>query len=179
MDIGCGIGDLTIQLNRVPDIQRIYGIDISKDVIEYAKQHYSAQNIQYLIGDMNVEWNQLTPELRELEGKVDVIFSNFVIHWMYTNHENLLKNIYRLLTRDGEVYINAVSIPRPVKSTTGVLKYFLKNFPPIPSGSEQIEKWCQSFETNNLQVIKLSTEELHYLNEPNEFDKGLLSHYYI
>ena len=127
MDIGCGIGDLTIQLNRLPGIQRIYGIDISKDMIEYAKQHYSAQNMLYLVEDMNIEWNQLKPELRELEGKVDVIFSNIVLNWMYTNHENVLENIYRLLTRKGKVYINTMTIPSPYESMKGGFEVFCQN----------------------------------------------------
>ena len=175
MDIGCGFGDLTIRLNRKPDIQRIYGIDISKDMVEYAEQHYSAQNIRYLIEDMNIEWNQLNSEIRELEGKVDVIFSNFVFHWMYTNHENLLKNIYRLLTRKGKVYINAMQLPNPLESTKGLSSYFLSKFPAIPSESEQIDQWCRSLEMTKLQVLTLRRDGFSSLQEPNDFDKGLLS----
>ena len=173
LDIGCGIGDLTLELNRFAGIQQIYAIDISRDMLDYFKQNNSAPNIRLLLQDINVEWSQLKPELRDLEGKVDLIFSNFVFHWMYENNENLLKNIRRLLTKNGRAYCNMITLPDPIGHMNGMLRYFFTKLPiAIPSSSEQVKHWRQSLRGAGLQVLKLDQIMVHYMLDPDAFDKG-------
>lgn len=69
IDIGCGIGANTFSLAK--KAKKVIGIDISKTSLDYAKKHYSAQNIDYIYGDIT----------KELIGKFDVaVLSNVLEH---------------------------------------------------------------------------------------------------
>lgn len=51
LDIGCGNGTLAYDIAKnVTDI-KIYGIDLSTGNIEYAKKHYSHNNLEFVAGD--------------------------------------------------------------------------------------------------------------------------------
>lgn len=47
LDLGCGVGHGAKTLSRIPGAS-IFAVDASEDAIEYAKAHYSADNIEYV-----------------------------------------------------------------------------------------------------------------------------------
>lgn len=47
LDLGCGVGHGAKTLSRIPGAS-IFAVDASEDAIEYAKVHYSADNIEYV-----------------------------------------------------------------------------------------------------------------------------------
>ncbi len=49
LDIACGTGYGSKMLSKVA--KKVIGVDNSKHSINYAKEHYSAKNIEYLVGD--------------------------------------------------------------------------------------------------------------------------------
>jgi SAM-dependent methyltransferase len=51
LDIGCGTGHGCQMLADIP-AALIYGIDVSSDVIDYAKENYNADNISYRVANM-------------------------------------------------------------------------------------------------------------------------------
>lgn len=48
LDLGCGVGHGAKTLSRIPGAS-IIAVDASEDAIEYAKVHYSAENIEYVV----------------------------------------------------------------------------------------------------------------------------------
>ncbi|MHC4270454.1 MAG: class I SAM-dependent methyltransferase [Planctomycetota bacterium] len=50
LDYGCGVGHGSKILSEIPH-SHITGVDISQESIEYAREHYSAENISYQIGN--------------------------------------------------------------------------------------------------------------------------------
>ncbi|MFH1452594.1 MAG: methyltransferase domain-containing protein [Armatimonadota bacterium] len=53
LDAACGFGLETAQLCNLRNVKKVYGVDISKDFIKYAKKNYGNPKIKYEIGDIN------------------------------------------------------------------------------------------------------------------------------
>ena len=87
LDLGCGTGTLTVQLNNLA--KTVIGVDQSESMIKKAQEQYP--NINFLICD--------TLSL-PFENQFDVIFSNAVFHWI-KDHETLLDNINKVLKPKG------------------------------------------------------------------------------
>ncbi|CAG2118311.1 unnamed protein product, partial [Medioppia subpectinata] len=93
LDIGCGSGNITKTLADVLNAKQIYAIDVDKEMIAFAGKNHGKPNVQYLAQDFGLEWDLLSPTLRALEGKVDLIFTNHCLHWII-NKRNVVNNLY-------------------------------------------------------------------------------------
>jgi trans-aconitate 2-methyltransferase len=83
MDAGCGSGPLTKLLaQRVPR-GKVYAVDVDSNMIMQAKRNLkgleNVELIQYDIADV------------KLPTKLDVIFSNAVLHWLH-DHIRVLQH---------------------------------------------------------------------------------------
>lgn len=99
LDLGCGTGTLTAQLNSLGD--DVKGTDRSPAMIAQARRSYPT--IQFEVED----GLQMTDVNRW-----DVIFSNAVFHWIQ-DHPRLLRRIYQALRPGANSF---VSLVRPVIS---------------------------------------------------------------
>jgi trans-aconitate 2-methyltransferase len=92
LDAGCGSGRLTRHLaERLPN-GRVIGVDSSRSMIERASES---------LGD-RVELRQLDLLDLDLDGEVDVVFSNATFHWVI-DHERLFGLLFRALRRGGVI----------------------------------------------------------------------------
>jgi len=80
LDFGCGQGFVTKNIllplltQKAPDI-KIYGLDISKKMINFSSSNYGSPNIIYVTLDL-LNGDTVFPN------KVDKIFSSFALHWI-------------------------------------------------------------------------------------------------
>lgn len=51
LDFGCGAGYGSQMLSKVADT--VLGVDISREAVEFAQNHYRAQNLKYLVGEID------------------------------------------------------------------------------------------------------------------------------
>lgn len=93
LDLGCGDGVLTEQLSLSVPHGKVTGIDASVNMIDTAKMLYR-ENLEFLRMDIN--------DL-SFEEEFDLIFSNAALHWI-KDHKKLLKNAYRALRQNGELF---------------------------------------------------------------------------
>lgn len=70
LDLGCGVGHGCKVLSSIPNTL-VTGVDVSEQVIGYARKHYPARNIEYLVADIDM--------LIESENEYDYIVSRGVI----------------------------------------------------------------------------------------------------
>lgn len=97
IDIGCGPGNSTRELqNKWPSAQ-ITGLDSSPNMIEKAKK--DLPDIEWIVGDAGGDLSYL--------GKFDIVFSNAAIQWI-PNHERLLNKLFSMLKDEG---VLAIQIP--------------------------------------------------------------------
>jgi len=155
--------------NRIPH-KRIVALDINRDMTEFAKQNHSSNTIEYITEDISKPWDQLNTTLKELEGKVSLIFSNRVLHWV-EDKETAAKNIGKLLKIDGNILINISGIlDLPQHPSQEFNEVFVK----IPSIDEQFEIWRNLLVNNG---IELSFTDNYY--EQTYYDRNAFAgHYY-
>ncbi len=154
LDVGCGSGNVTILLNSLLTINQLYAIDVDKDMIKFAEEKHHKNNIHYLSQDLSLEWDQLRPELKALEAKVSLIFSNHVLHWI-KDRENVAKNLFRLLSKTGKIYAQIFWISDPFSDLKGEEKEIHeKEILKIPTKESQLNLWINIFKTVGFDLIE-------------------------
>ncbi|KAI4463017.1 methyltransferase [Holotrichia oblita] len=80
LDVGCGDGNVTadILLPFLPEnVEKIVGIDISNEMVEFANKYHSNEKVKFIQGDISAK--ELIDEVDE---EFDHIFSFFCLHWI-------------------------------------------------------------------------------------------------
>lgn len=98
LDVGCGDGKITAQLaSRLPKGE-VLGIDLSRDMIDFAKGRYPSKtysNLDFQLGDANkLDFNK----------EFDLVVSFACLHWV-KDHLPVLKGIGRSLVPSGRVLL--------------------------------------------------------------------------
>ena len=91
LDLGCGYGDLC-KLAEDDGARKIVGVDISKKMLEMAKNINSSDKITYL--------NLPMEKLNEINEKFDFVISSLAFHYV-ENFEKLIFDIKNLLVENG------------------------------------------------------------------------------
>lgn len=102
-DLATGTGDLALALSKIPDT-RVTGLDIAKDMLAFAKQKGAkkGKDIQWVLGD-----GESLPFADASQDAVTIAFG-------IRNYENLdqgLAEMYRVLRKNGNVYVLEFSKP--------------------------------------------------------------------
>lgn len=105
LDIASGSGYGTAILAK--SAEKVYGVDISADSIQYAKENYAAKNIKYLVGDGE---NIPLPN-----SSIDTVVSFETIEHV-KDYEQFIKEIKRVLKPNGQLII---STPNDIEFAEG------------------------------------------------------------
>ncbi|CAK1540617.1 unnamed protein product [Leptosia nina] len=104
LDIGCGDGSVTnnVLKKSVPNCKKVTGCDINKDMIDFAKEHFASEDVDFIVLDISSE----LPDY--LRGQFHHAFSFYVMHWVQ-NQQYAFKNIYDMLKIGGDCLIAFVA----------------------------------------------------------------------
>ncbi|CAG2101917.1 unnamed protein product [Medioppia subpectinata] len=153
MDLGSGDGKYTTDLaSRVPH-RRVVAVDIDPAMTEYARAHNTLPTIEYVTQDMSVQWSALSPEIRLLEGKIDVIFAHFSLQYM--SDKNQLMSVCRqLLATGGTIHAAIYVSDLNLKAAPNKRREW------CPSVEQQAELWRRALTDNGLAIdaLKITTE---------------------
>lgn len=105
LDIGCGCGNSTKMLSSYVPHKKIYACDFDAQMISYANEKHNDGTIEYFVQNFDLPWDKLDQRLKDLEGKVDLVWSNRCLHWV-SDKANAAKIIGRLLKPGGRCYVN-------------------------------------------------------------------------
>ena len=92
LDIGCGTGWLTEKLFETYHPKAMGGIDISPEMIRYAKEKYKHSKVIYQVGSAGDGFSPFK--------QVDLIVANMSLQWVHSL-EKVFKNYFSLLTPGG------------------------------------------------------------------------------
>ncbi len=99
MDAGCGSGRITKILVELVPFGKMYAIDNDENMIKKAKESLKDfKNVSIIPS------NLLDINFEIIQSKVNVIFSNAVLHWILDHHK-VFSNFYDLLFEDGQLLI--------------------------------------------------------------------------
>lgn len=96
LDVGSSSGIITSLLGT--HFSHAIGMDIDREAVSYAKDHFSSSRVTFLIGD------SLALPFRD--GSVDVIICNHIYEHV-PQPRKLMDEIYRILKEDGFCYFSA------------------------------------------------------------------------
>ena len=96
LDIGCGDGKITVELARRVPRGSVVGLDLSPDMVRYARAHFGAEG--------NLTFVNANAQSLPFFNSFDVIFSNYALHWV-PNHYQLLAGMYCALRPGGRVLV--------------------------------------------------------------------------
>jgi SAM-dependent methyltransferase len=176
VDVGCGSGNVTTLLNQRISCEKLVALDVDTKMIKFAKTHYPAANVAYVEQDIGVEWNDLDPKLKDLEGKVSLIFSNRVLHWV-EDKKNAAKNLYRLLSPTGKIYTTVTTLWDLFHDLVPEEKNKIDKILKIPTEEEQIETWRKAFTESGFHNIEIEFFILRQLYPSDEFKNVLLPYF--
>ncbi|KAF9407855.1 hypothetical protein HW555_012265 [Spodoptera exigua] len=98
LDIGCGDGCVTSMLKKyIPTDFKLLGCDISEKMVNFANDHHCNEQTSFTVLDIAGD----VPE--GMKGKFDHVFSFYALHWIL-DQERAFRNIYDLLSKDGECF---------------------------------------------------------------------------
>ncbi len=95
VDLGCGTGELTLQLSNALPNSTVTGIDSSLEMLKKAKQH-AGPKLHFKHGNQT-----------KLSSIWDLIFSNAALQWS-ENHQELIPALFKKLKPEGQL---AVQVP--------------------------------------------------------------------
>ena len=105
LDIASGSGYGTKLLAN--SAKKVFGVDIDKSAVEYAKQNFSASNIEFKVGDGE--------KIPLEDNSVDVVITFETIEHV-KDYKKFIKEIKRVLKKDG---IAIISTPNDLEFTEG------------------------------------------------------------
>ncbi len=93
-DLGCGSGKTTYYLNKlVQPLGSVVGVDMSPQRLQYAKDHYHHEAIEFARADIRQPLNDL--------GMFDFIWLRFVLEYYRVESLDIVKNISKILKPGG------------------------------------------------------------------------------
>ena len=171
LDAGCGSGRLTKILSIKVPHGKVFAVDFDLSMLRLAKENLAKiSNIQFIKMDIS--------EIKLAE-KVDVVFSNAVLHWIL-NHKKVFEQFWQILKPRGQLLIQCgghknltktLSILNKVRKSKEFYNYFCNNKgediwnePWYFARKEDTEKILQEIGFRNIQVF-LENKEAKFPNK--------------
>ena len=192
LDLGCGTGELSAYLAELVGPEgKVLGVDPDKERILLAQQSFGeAKNLSFVEGSASN-----FPGIGSMS--YDIIFSNYVIHWIVDKQE-LFKNMFGSLKHGGKIAIQYVDYICPFVSSAfkelnpenAEIIFKMYHYEERP----EIEKYCskagfritKSYDTHSAQQFFQTMESLlnwfwsstHGVFDPKLVTEERLQRYY-
>jgi len=175
LDAGCGSGRLTKILSMKVPQGKVIAVDSDLSMIRLAKENLAKFS--------NIEFIKMDVSEIELKEKVNVVFSNAVLHWIL-NHKKVFELFWQILKPDGHLLIQCgghrnltktLSIFNKVCKSKEFYNYFSNNKGDhiwnqtwYFAKKEDTEKILQEIGFRNIQVF-LEDKEAKFNNKEEYF----------
>lgn len=138
LELGCGTGNYTYLLRRRFAAARIKALDISKGMIEVAREKLKSERIEFITADA---------EEIDLDGTFDFVTSNAAFQW-FNNTEEALKK-YRAVIRDEGIVLFSSFGPKTLFELSQSLKETVDKDTAISSenflGKEELKEMLKRY----------------------------------
>jgi len=116
----------------------------------------SKSSFDFFVQDISQPWDKLDRKLRDVEGQVDLVWSNRVLHWVNDSLRPIAaSNILRLLRPGGRVYLNVTQLPNFNEFLPAEEKERNEKLLRIPSREEQQKRWTDCFKNAGLEKMNI------------------------
>jgi ubiquinone/menaquinone biosynthesis C-methylase UbiE len=156
LDLGCGDGRYALTIRELGASQ-VIGIDVSEKMIDLARKN-TAQDSNIIL--MVADGRNIPVE----DGSMDLVFSNFVIHY-FSDTKEIFTEIYRVL-KNGGSFIGTFN----VTDVEPGFEYLYNSMMPIRLGHNDESIIVQNLIKSKEEIIKTVTELGFIINEEKELD---------
>lgn len=126
LDVGCGPGNLILELKRLQPAAEITGLDVDPEILAVARKKFSRRNI-------TVPLLAASAAKIPLDGNFDAAASTLMFHHLNSEEKlAMLKEVYRLLKPGGKFYL--YDFARPTDWYGRMLAAVYRHFEDIESG---------------------------------------------
>lgn len=158
LDIGCGDGKVTAEIEAQVPLGTVVGIDSSREMIALAQKIYPPD--QYT----NIRFHRMDAANMDFTNEFDVVFSNATLHWI-KDHLPVLRGIHRALKPCGRVLLqmggkgNAIGMIKAVLQAIndGLWSSYFTNMPSPYHfyGPEEYSLWLKEagLRSNRLELL--------------------------
>ncbi|AGB40164.1 methyltransferase family protein [Halobacteroides halobius DSM 5150] len=140
LDFACGVGyGAEVLLAMGEGIKKIIGIDINKECIKYARQHYKFPWTEFRVGSAT------DPDLADEVGKFDTIISMETVEHIKNDYK-FIANLQKLLKEDGTLIISTPfgrGREYECSNPYHYRQYTEEEFKELLSYFSQVELFCQ------------------------------------
>ena len=159
LDAGCGSGRLTKIISTKLPKGKVFAVDLDSSMIKLANERLGKIS--------NVKFIQSNICDIELQDKIDVIFSNAVLHWI-SNHRKVFEHFWQILKPNGQLSIQCggygnltktLSVFNKVRKSLEFCNYFCNrkvesicNEPWYLAKAEYTEKILKEIGFKNIEV---------------------------
>ncbi|XP_054161670.1 uncharacterized protein LOC128959693 [Oppia nitens] len=186
IDIGPGDGGITRKLAKLLRHRRFVAIDGDPKMIDYCRRQDSdllspPSGVEYVLQDLSLPWNQMSESVGQLAGQADLIFSNFVLHFIPDKHQ-LLDILSRLLATDGggSLHANLLIVADLTDRITTAVPLLDGTKHLYLSADKQLSIWRQALEANGLTIDEFRVTDSEWRLTRKEmiaFIPVLIQHY--
>lgn len=157
VDIGVGSGNITETVTNSIGHNKIYGVDIDSNMIEFARQHSKSASIEYVLADLSQDWDRLEPKVSALEARVPLIVSNMCID-LINQKSVFVRNLKRLLRPSAGAYFTFPIFPDITRKLSADERALYEQYVKLPDQSGQLKVWTDLFEDNDFEIVHKEVE---------------------
>ncbi|XP_047513729.1 juvenile hormone acid O-methyltransferase-like isoform X3 [Pieris napi] len=180
LDIGCGDGSLTSKIFKelIPTCKTMTGCDINEDMIQFAKEHYALDCVDFTI--LNIE-GELPDQLRE---RFHHAISFFALNWC-RRQETAFQNIYDILKDQGSCFAmvgEKASLSDAYRTLTKAEKWkpwvtdVERYISPYHDSQDSLKDMQQLLDKTGFTIIKLEQKLIfHEYENLENFKDGIMS----
>jgi ubiquinone/menaquinone biosynthesis C-methylase UbiE len=114
VEVGCGIGNVTIKLAELFPNHPIYAIDVSAGAIDYARRMHQRPNVTYAVGDAEHVAQAIPP--------TDYIVGRSILHHLQ-DLDAALREFFRVLRPGGAIFFSEPNPYNPHSFIVGKSRY--------------------------------------------------------
>ncbi len=170
LEIGCGTGEFSIAASK--KCKNVVAIDISKKMLEYAKNKavkYNINNIKFInSGFLSFDHQNET---------FDAIVTSLVLHHLPDFWKLIaLKRIYNLLKDDSKLYIYDVIFSFELNEYENSLNEWIKSLPNSKIISSVMTHIKNEYSTTSF-IMESILKEVGFTIEQKEYNEGIFASY--
>ncbi|CAG2115700.1 unnamed protein product [Medioppia subpectinata] len=163
LDIGSGSGNVTEVLAESVKHRQIIALDIDTKMIDFSIQNNTKPSIDYRLEDISKPWDELSADIRALEGKVSLVFSNSTL-MMIQNKSTFVHNLRRLMADNSYAFTSFVLIHDMSAKLNPKLRSECEKWIKIPDYDKQVSNWTDVFTKQEVIPLMETFHSYYYVN---------------
>jgi hypothetical protein len=145
-------------------------------MINFAQKYNRTPNMDYIVQDFGVKWDQFDEILQKISGKVSVVFSNYAMAWIWDT-DSCAHNIWKLLSPNGVLVANILYDGDIFQHLSPNEKKKAFELVPYPTEHEFIGSWISSLKKAGFDRTEIDYWEPKIIMSQKLYTEGIVLYF--